>query len=231
MAKMALSWSRISDYRLCPAKFKKKYIEKLPNFQLKDEDKSPHLVRGGNVHKQLEKYVIQKLCGEVPEPTMPEVIKTAPLIDKIMENYNVLPENQIAIDEYFNRVSWYDKNAYFRVIYDLIGFGKDLLLGDYKTGKFADYSGSLDEMGQLHMAGVVGMALWPEYDECSSLYIYVDHRRTVPCTFSRKDSFDRMKENLIKEHENINSDEDFLEKKNKYCGWCEATHEQCKNKR
>jgi hypothetical protein len=198
---------------------------------MKDEDKSPHLVRGGNVHKQLENYVIQKLAGETPNPTMPEVVKTAPLIDRIMDNYNVMPENQIAIDENFRRVSWYDKSAYFRTIIDLIGFGKDLLLGDYKTGKFADYSGSLEELGQLHMSAVVGMALWPEYDECNSLYLYVDHKRTIPCVLNREETFEQMKDNLIKEHELINAEEDFPENRNKYCQWCDATMSQCKHKR
>ena len=231
MVKLALSWSRISDYRQCPGKFKLKYIDKAPNFQMKDEDKSIHLVRGQNVHKQFDDYVLAKLAGQIPNPTMPEVIATIPLVDKIMENYNVFPENQIAIDENFNRVEWFSKQAYFRVIYDLIGFGKDLLLVDYKTGKFNDYSGSMNELGQLHMAAVIGMAIWPEYKQSSSIYVYVDHKKTIPCIFNRKESLDHMKKTLIKEHELINADTEFKMKKNKFCIWCDATPEQCSHKR
>jgi hypothetical protein len=109
---MALSYSRISDYRQCPLKFRLKYIDKAKNFQLKDEDKSPALVRGGNIHKQLDRYVIAKLTGHLFQPTLPEVISTAPLIDQIMDNYNVLSEQQIAIDENFNQVDWFAKNAW-----------------------------------------------------------------------------------------------------------------------
>lgn len=226
MARIALSYSRISDYRQCPHKFRLKYIDKVPNFQLKDEDKSPALVRGGNIHKDLERYVTMKREGVVYEPTLPEVIGATPLIDMLYANYNLYPERQIAIDENFKEVSWYDKNAYFRVIYDLVGFGNDLFLGDYKTGKMTDYSGSMSELGQLHMSAVVGMSLWSEYSECSTVYIYVDHKKTIPVKF-KQESLDPMKEKLQIEHDIINCDVNFMEKRNQYCKWCEATKDQC----
>lgn len=223
---IALSWSRVSDYRLCPRKFKGKYIEKWPNMMLKDEDKSPALVRGGNIHKALEMYVKAKLKGEQLPFLIPEVMKTAPLIDGIMSQYNVNTERQIAIDENFKEVSWYDKKVYFRAIMDLIGFGPNLLLGDYKTGKLADYEGSIDCLGQLHMSALVGMTLWPDYDECLCLYIYVDHKKTVPAKFSREE-LPIMKEKLMEEHALINADQNFLATKNRYCHFCEAVKEQC----
>lgn len=225
---IALSYSRISDYRQCPHKFNLKYLEKAPNFQLKDSDKSPALVRGGNIHKSLELYVRNKLAGLPNDIIMPEVVKTAPLIDMIMDSYNVSPEKQIAIDSNFNEVSWYSKDAYFRVILDLIGWGPDLLLGDYKTGKLTDYTGTMVELGQLHMSAIVGFSLWPEYEVCSSVYIYVDHKKTIPVKFNRSD-LDKMKEKLVIEHNMINADVVFQEKKNPYCKWCEATKPQCKH--
>jgi hypothetical protein len=224
---MALSYSRISDFRQCPWKFKQKYITKELNFQMKDEDKSPALVRGGNVHKQLDNYVVAKLKGEDPIVTMPEVIGTRPLIDQIMANYNVNTEKQIAINADFKEVSWYDKKAYFRVIYDLVGFGNDLLLVDYKTGKFADYEGSMDELGQLHFSALVGMTLWPEYEDCSCVYIFIDSKRTIPVKF-KKAELPIMKDKLMAEHALINAETEFAPTKNRYCFYCEATKEQCR---
>jgi CRISPR/Cas system-associated exonuclease Cas4 (RecB family) len=218
----------MSDYRQCPLKFKGKYIEKWPNMMIKDEDKSVHLVRGGNVHKQLEKYVINKLKGEPSDVTMPEVIGVIPLIDNIMANYQVTPERQIAIDENFKLVDWFSKDAWFRVIYDLIGFGKSLLLADYKTGKFADYGGSMEEPGQLHMSALVGMSLWPEFEQCDTVYIFVDHKKTIPIKFNKSD-VEPMKEKLIEEHAIINNDKEFKATKNQYCKWCQATRQQCTN--
>lgn len=223
---IALSYSRMSDYRQCPHKFKMKYIDKEPNFQLKDEDKSPALVRGGNIHKSLENYVIARLNGEEYQATMPEVIHTIPLIDTIMSNYNVAPEMQIAINDKFERVDWFSKNAYFRVIYDLVGWGNDLLLGDYKTGKLADYVGTQDKLGQLHLGALVGMSLWPEYERCASVYIYIDHKVPILQKFTR-DDLSAMKESLVREHYEINSDIVFAPKRNQYCKWCNATKQQC----
>ena len=228
---IALSWSRISDYRQCPHKFNMKYLRKEPNFQLKDDEKSPQLVRGGNVHKGLDTYVIKKLKYEEPTVTMPEILRTAPLIDQIIHNYSVKSEQQIAINDQFQVVSWYAKDAWFRVIYDLIGLGNDLLLVDWKTGKFAEYAGSMEELGQLHMAAVVGMTMYPDYEDCSSVYVYVDHRKTVPCTFKRSEDYEYMRDQLIREHEWINKDQTFIPRKNQYCRWCDSTFEQCKFKK
>ena len=227
---LALSWSRISDYRQCPHKFDLKYISKAPNFKMEDKDKSPALVRGGNIHLQCKDYVelkkINKLTGgEIWDPSVQRVI---PLIDNLMEHYSIMPEKQIAVDTDFKEVSWYDKNAYFRVIYDIIGFGDVLLLGDYKTGKFADYGGTLKEMGQLHMSALIGMLLWPEFDECSSIYIFVDHKRTIPVKVDKSD-VPQMRDNLVREHEAICADDVLAPKANQYCKWCEATREQCKH--
>ena len=223
---IALSYSRISDYRQCPAKFKMKYLDKLPNFQLKDEDKSPALVRGGNIHKALDEYVKTKLRGEVPSFTMPEVIRTAPLIDKIMKNYNVNTEQQISIDSEFHRIDWYSKQTWFRSIFDLVGFGPDLLILDWKTGRFGDYEGSMECMGQLHLSSIIGLILYPEYDVCSCLYWFVDHSKSIQLKINRSD-LGPMKEKLIEEHARINAEKDFDPKKNKYCYFCDSIRGQC----
>ena len=60
---ISLSWSRISDFRQCALKFKLKYIDKVSNMLLKDEDKGPQLIRGSNIHKALDEYVKTKLRG------------------------------------------------------------------------------------------------------------------------------------------------------------------------
>lgn len=230
---IALSWSRISDYRQCPAKFRMKYLDKLPNFQLKDADKNPHLVRGGNVHKQLDKAIILKNTGHdlADQVFLPEVQGVIPLIDGLMQHYSIVGEMQVAVNENYERVDWYSRDAYFRVIFDFIGKGNDLLLGDWKTGKLTDYSGSMDELGQLHMSAVVGFSIFPEFDECSSMYVYVDHKKTIPCQFTKAEDLQRMRDSLDREHLKINEDQDFVERKNPFCRWCEATYDQCIHKR
>lgn len=225
---MALSYSRITDFRTCPLKFRLKYIDKAPNFS-EDSSKSPHLVRGTNVHKGLENYIIKKNAGEenIRQSTLDEVEKTKPLIDNLMGFYKIHPEHQIAVDENFKLVDWFSKEAWFRVIYDMIGFGQDLLVGDFKTGKLTDYSGSLQEPGQLHLAGLIAMAVWPKFQEVRSMYIYVDHKKTIPVNLNREEHFELLKSKLVAEHNQINAEQDWEPCVNDFCKWCPATKNQC----
>lgn len=231
-----LSWSRISDYRQCPHKFNLKYIRKEPNFQLRDDQKSIHLIRGNNVHKSLDGYVQTKLKGEEPKiSSMIEVRNTIPIVEQIIQRYDVMPEQSIAIDENFQLVDWYSKNTWFRVIYDLIGFHKNaeasILVIDYKTGKMNDYAGTMMELGQLHMFGLVAMALWPDHDTVDAAYLYVDHKKAIRQSFIRERDFTTMKESLQSEHQKINEDQSFVAVKNEFCKWCDATSDQCVNKK
>jgi RecB family exonuclease len=225
---IALSYSRISDYRTCPGKFRLKYIDKLPNFY-EDASKSPHLIRGGNVHKALEAYVIKKKVGEndIPVSSLKEVEETKPLIDNIMDIYEYHPEHKIAINEKFELVDWYSKEAYFRLVADGVGFSDHLLLTDYKTGKVTDYSGSMEKPGQLHFSALIGFSVWPQFSVCKTLYIFVDHKIPYPQSFNREQHFERLKEKLIVEHEIINADKNYEFKPNQFCHWCPADNSQC----
>jgi len=225
---IALSYSRISDFRQCKLKFRLKYIDKAPNFY-DESKKSPHLIRGGNVHFELQNYVVKKKAGEndIPKSSLPEVERTKPLIDKFMLMYDLYPELQIAINEKFERVDWYSKEAWFRVIMDLIGFGKHLFIGDYKTGKLHEYSGSLTVLGQLHLSSLIGMALWPEFEEVNNGYIFVDHKKTNMLKLSRSEHFDLLRDRLFEEHALINAEENFDENPNEFCHFCAADNSQC----
>lgn len=232
---IALSYSRISDFRQCPRKFKLKYIEKAKNMLLEDKDKNVHLVRGKNVHDALQTYLIKKRAGEDVKPSsMIEVRNTTPIVDKLMLLYDLHPEKQIAINDQFEMVDWFAKDAWFRSIYDIIGFGrngdKTIFNGDYKTGKLTDYTGTMMEMGQLHMFALLSMALWPKAEKVDAVYLYVDHKKPVKQEFIRERDFETMKENLIIEHQRINDEQDFMPTKNQFCKWCDALSAQCEHK-
>jgi hypothetical protein len=224
---IALSYSRMSDYRQCPHKYKGKYIDKRPEFY--GDKKSPHLIRGGNVHHALENYVVKKKAGEnsIPVSSLLEVERTKPLIDKLMVSYDLHPEHQIAINDKFERVEWYSKEAWFRVIMDLIGFAHHLFIGDYKTGKISEYMGTLEIPGQLHLSSLIGMAIWPKFEEVHNAYIYVDHKKTDLLALNRTSHFKILKDRLIEEHLAINADTSFEPKKNEFCKWCDATNDFC----
>lgn len=227
---IALSWSRLSDYQQCPLKFKLKYITKAGNFK-EDFDKSPHLVRGSNVHKKLEDYVVQRTSdGKLPVKvtSLPEVEMTKPFVDRFIDNYEVvIPETQICVNANWERVDWFSPDAYYRAIFDLIAIRpSDVAIIDYKTGKIRDYDGGPSGKGQLHLSGAITLHLYPQIPQVKTVYAYVDHKQTLAKDFTQenkqelRDHFDTM-------HRKVNEDTEFEPQVNEFCKWCPATRDQC----
>lgn len=230
MGMIALSWSRLSDYYQCPLKFKLKYLDKDPKFK-EDGTKSPHLVRGTNVHAALENYVVQRTSNgelEVKITSLPEVEATKPFVDRFIDNYTtVIPETQIAIDKDWNRVEWFSRDAYYRVIMDLIAIRpSDVAIIDYKTGKMRDYDGGPKGKGQLHLSGAVSLNLWKNVPLVTTTYAYVDHKQTIAKQFTQDDRED-LKKHFNEEHERVNADTQFKPTVNEFCKWCPATRDMC----
>lgn len=227
---IALSWSRISDYRQCPHKFKLKYIEKLPKFT-EDSSQSPHLVRGSNVHKALENYVLQVQSNgemEIKVSSLPEVENTKPFIDRYLGSFEVVvPESQIAVDDKWQRIEWFDRNAYYRAIFDLIAINPTMVdIVDYKTGKMRDYDGGPTGMGQLHLSAGIASAMWPEAERIRTVYAYVDHKKTLAKEFSQEDGA-KIRAHFESEHAQVNEDKEFKPRVNEFCKWCPATRKEC----
>lgn len=227
-ARMALSHSRLSDYNQCPKKFWHKYINKTPSF--KEEGTSPHLVRGTNVHKALENYIIQKNdnAADIPQSSLPEVETTKPLIDKMFTEYNsVLPEAQVSINDQWKQVEWFSKVSYYRAILDMIAIRPDhILITDFKTGKFRDYTPE-NGYGQLDMSAAIALNVWPDIPKVTTMYAYVDHKKRVTKEYTQADK-PRLIEWFIKEHDKVNADTEFNPTANEHCKWCPATKLQCR---
>lgn len=229
--RMALSHSRLSDFNQCPRKFHLKYIEKAPNFQMKQEDKSVHLIRGDNVHKALEAYLVKRKAGEqnIGPSSLPEVEQTKVLIDKYIELFgidNVHPEAQVSINDQWKKVEWFDKDSYYRAIFDLICLGDEVVvIGDYKTGRFKDYSPD-NGMGQLELSSAIALSLWP-VEQVKTAYFFVDHKKSIQKSYTADDR-NRLVDHFEAEHVKVNAEENFDPKQNQFCGWCDATKDQCK---
>jgi len=226
---LALSHSRLNDYQTCPLKFRLKYIDKLPIFSI-DMDKAPHLVRGSNIHEALEKYVIKRSAGQKEiRVSMPEVIKTIPFIDKLYAAFSQIdPEAQIAVDKNWNPCDWFGAEAYYRAIFDCIcrsKDGKSVLIVDWKTGKVRDYT-TLDGYGQLALAACIALSLFPNCEEVSTMYVYVDWGKTVHKTYKR-DRLEELRAHYDAQSVNVNADEEFPAKSNQFCKWCECSKDEC----
>lgn len=231
--RMALSHSRLSDFNQCPLKFKLKYIDKESNFKMKQDEKSIHLIRGGNIHEGLENYLIKRKDGIANITTsLPEVEQTIPIIEKYIGIFgidNLEPEEQVAIDDNWNKVAWFSKNAYFRAIFDLIGVSPEVtLIADYKTGKFKDYAPD-GGMGQLELSAAIALSIY-ESKQVKTAYLFVDHKKSIVKTFER-DEKNRLVDHFESEHLKVNKEVNFDPKKNQFCNFCDALKDQCKMSR
>lgn len=224
---MALSHSRLSDYMQCPRKFYVKYVAK----DWPEQSDSPHLIRGSNVHKALENYIIKKTVGAegISESTLKEVEATKPFIDQVISQFEkVYPEIQLAVNKDFKKVEWFAKDAYYRAIIDMLAMNPtSAFIGDFKTGKMNEYSGY---GGQLHLAACMVMSAFPPLEEVVVAYIYVDHKEIFKLKFTRADLPDLLKYYHEKIAE-VNADASFLPKINEFCKWCECTKAHCQYSR
>jgi len=222
--KIALSWSRISNYRQCPRQFEAKYISKI----WPDESNNPAFEKGNRIHKQLEEYILFKK-GKGAEPVVGREAKTAiPLINDYFEKYeadNIDAEMQLALDFDWNETSWYGPTdiVKFRGIIDMVILeGDTAIVIDWKSGKVRPYE---DEKGQLHLTASYIFELYPHVETIEIAYIFVEHKKRIKVDFKRSEH-KANKASFDLEYAQINEDEEFAAKKNTYCFFC-SIKEDC----
>ena len=230
---ISLSWSRLSDYRQCPRKFYLKFLEKaFPP----DGEKSIHLIKGEELHKQLEEYVLaQNGHGPMPIGFSPPVKQTLPLVDKFFSGgYTVHPEAQVSAGRDWKPLEWFDKKTMYRAIWDLIALKpQTVFIGDYKSGKVYDYT---HKFGQLDLSGVMALERWSDASEVHCAYIYIEHKITQRIRIVRdKDQVQGPQDKLhsdVKTHfesefERVQEEKEWKPTPNEFCKWCPATKSQC----
>jgi hypothetical protein len=162
----AFSYSRWSVWSKCPAAYKFKHIDKLP------EPGSPALVKGRKVHDDLAKYI----AGASDE--RPEAAKNFTcLVDGLREAKVAQPkavhvELQYAVDRDLRPVTWFGKNVWFRAAWDvLVESGPAVDAVDWKTGR--PY-GSYEDQKQLFAVA----AFWrnPALEQFTGHWAYLDTR-------------------------------------------------------
>lgn len=218
---IALSYSRHSTYEQCPAKFHAQYIAK----DYPQDNDNPHFVKGKKKHSQLENYIKCK-----NDPTMinmrydGDVQRATSIVDGMINaGYHVTAETQFAVDKDFKPVSWFDKTVMYRSIADVIAKrDNQMILGDWKTGKVRDYDGK--DTGQLHLSAAIGFAHFPEVDEITTPYFFIEHKQTIVRKFTREMYETTLTVPFYDLFDQVNSDTEFAPTKNQYCNWCELKH-------
>ena len=216
---IALSWSRLSNYRQCPMQFEAKYITK----HYPEETENPAFIKGAKVHKQLEDYINFKKTDK-NEPVMGNISRVVkPLIDKYTNIYGrdaIFAEQQIALDHDWKSTSWFGKpvDVKYRGIIDMVIFEnpKVATVIDFKTGKVRPYD---DDYGQLHMTSAFMFELYPELERVNCTYLFAEHKKSITEVFVKEDH-KATKAHFDVEYIEVNEDTEFKPKKNEYCFFC-----------
>ena len=146
----------------------------------------------------------------------------------------------MAINTDWNRTDWFnprvkpipkEKEVYYRAIFDMVCMDKDkpyAVIVDWKSGKVRDYDNS--RCGQLRLSAGFLMAMYEHLEKVTTSYVFLEHKQTIPVTFER-DELPDIIEAFDEASAEVNCDESWMPRKNKYCFFCPATPEQCPNKK
>lgn len=168
----AWSFSRYNDYKVCPAKFAYKHLDKLP------EPPSAAMARGSEIHLMAEKFT----KGELR--TLPkELALFKEEFARLRKEKVKIVEEQWAYTAQWTQTAWNNWNAcWLRVKLDVAYINVEhnaLVPIDHKTGKFREEKNAEYEE-QLELYGVAGLVQYPEVDVVAPRLWYIDHGRIYP---------------------------------------------------
>jgi len=221
MSRLAWSWSRLNDFEKCPNML---YWKSLAPKALRcPAPTSPAMERGKLLHKSLENAV---MSGDTLHS---EVAHVKPIVDAIQaeqrNGWMVNLEQQRALTEDLVGTTWFAKNVWLRVIYDVIMVkGDEAKILDWKTGKNSGYT------DQLAISAFTCFSFLPPVNKVKTSYIWVDHMGTTTRDYTRE-QFESLEEDFRERSELIqiaNDNNEWPSKPSDFnCKWCKCSRAQC----
>jgi hypothetical protein len=219
----AWSYSRLAVFRSCRLQFKFKFIEKLP------EPKSDAMERGNQLHLAIQAYLEKRkkaLPKEMAKTAGPEVLD---IYTRLRKSKSVACELELAVDEGWGRVEWFDKAAWLRVKMDAVeDLGSDAInLYDHKSGKVRE--GQHTE--QLEIYGAIAPSFWPDAKEIAAAMLYVDQAQVATSIFTRAFVM-KLRKKWEKEAAPLFREVKFKANPGEACRWCAYSRRRggpCKN--
>lgn len=224
MKPLAWSYSRLNDFEKCARMFQGKHVAK--DFPKENFD-SPHLIRGKDIHAELERAVTK---GTPLHPTRQWL---QPVVNAIRSQSLILVEKQMCLDVRHRQVSWFNTDrAWCRVIFDVACTNDEQLIViiDWKTGKVRH-----ENTDQLRLFAGAAFDQFPEAQRVLTAYVWADHpteKMTVK-EYTRDQYVHIWEEfgdraeliNLAQESGNWPATPGF------YCKFCPARLDQCEYKK
>lgn len=181
MSRMALSFSRLTCFEQCPAKFDYLYVSK----SIQDQD-NEHTLYGTRIHEGLEKYG-RGLCGddvaaaEAACADDTEWGKFRGLVDRIVARPgDKYFEYQMALDANRNPCDWFAPEVWLRGIADVLTIdGAKACVWDWKTGKIKP------NPTQLQLFALMAFTHFPAVQEVKSGFVWLKHDDITATTYTR----------------------------------------------
>lgn len=213
---MAMSYSRLSTFEQCPAKFDYLYVTKL----VRDAG-SEASEYGNRVHEVLEKYGKDKLdLNNIGIEGKQTLQRWGPIVDSIKhKSGKKYYEFNMAVDQDYRPVDWFSSMAFLRAIADVLVVDGDVAYClDYKTGKVRENPTQL----QLFAA----MVFWhfPEVETVKTSFIWLKFDELTNASYQRKylsALWEGLKPRFDKVQETIELGV-FDTKPSGLCPWCPA---------
>lgn len=211
------SFSRYSDYRDCPAKFKYKHIDRLK------EPPNAAMERGTAVHKLAENY-LNGLIRAVPK----ELAAMADDFKRLKAQKVKFVEEQWAFTANWGETRWDDwTNCWLRVKMDvsyIVPEHRALVPIDFKTGRPREEKNAEYEE-QLELYSMTGLLKQPEIQVVSPRLWYVDHGVIHPNPEEREIEYTRadlpgLQKKWVARVKPMFNDRTFKPTPGDACRWC-----------
>jgi len=228
------SYSRVSLFEQCPAAWKFRYIDKLP------EIKSPNMVVGSMIHQIVEQYLkklkekkehtnltLLELLFEKAQQALPDFAEeleayrsgvaniTLPVFDKVGI------EVRVALDMDFEPVRYDDVKAFLRGRIDRIYQMEDkVVITDWKTDRYLPPGKEVVEKDrQTKLYALFASAFVDEVEEFIIELYFLRYGVSRKTSITR-DEIDEIREWVLETIAKIEAEREWKPTPGKYCEWC-----------
>ncbi len=200
----AKSYTQVSTYETCPAKFSFRYRDRIKS----SRPKSPAAERGTLIHGSIENFMLNKAEHVHPEVTDYEDWLTD------LKDGDAVPEFKWALNDMWEVVDYGAENAYIRGFIDLMYRDEDGVTGyEFKTGKRYP-----DHKAQVHLYSIAARIHY-DVDFITVVTVYLDEMDNHTVTYEHSMATDKYL--WSSRIDKLDRDPYYAPRPGPYCRWCD----------
>jgi hypothetical protein len=215
MAVMALSYSRLSVFEQCPARFDYQYVSKRVQDQANEAS-----AYGDRVHKVLEALGRTGSVIATDAETQSTLEQWGSLVESILARPgDKYFEQQMAVNNDLTPVDWFAPDVWIRAIADvLVVNGDTAYVLDWKTGKVKD------NPTQLQLFALMVFWCYPQVNTVQTSFVWLKYNEVTNAKYERRYAqalWSALRPRLVRVQETVDLGV-FTTKPGPLCPWCPA---------